>query len=263
MNALRSWEVLAMEHLRRGRGFPLCLMLSSALLIVPSFVAAQSTKASPKSSSNAPPSSVQTVTPKSKSKPRPTSSAAADLLRPPGSDPYTTIDWTSLPPWKQTSFFGIRSKGQVFIYVVDCSGSMADDERLLRAKQEIRRSVMELRWPQKFQVIFYNDRPIAMPGGIPQPADLMPKLQMVEWLRSIDPEGETDPRDAMAQAISFRPDAIFLLSDGEFPPGSVEAIGKKNTKKVPIHCIDLAGGAAGDQLKRIATESGGQYVSRP
>jgi hypothetical protein len=67
----------------------------------------------------------------------------------------------------------------------------------------------------------------------------------------------------MSQALALRPDAIFLLSDGEFPDGTVEAIVKKNTRKVPIHCIDLAGGAAGDQLQRIAHESGGRYASRP
>jgi hypothetical protein len=196
-------------------------------------------------------------------KPKPTPGTAADLLRPPGSDPYTTIDWAALPPWKQTSFFGIRAKGQVFVYVVDCSGSMGDDFRLVRAKQEIRRSVMALRWPQRFQVIFYNDRPIPMPGGIPQPADLSSKLQMLDWFHAVDAEGKTDPREALAQAISLRPDAVFLLSDGEFPDGTVEAIAKKNSKKVPIHCIDLAGGAAGDQLKRIAADSGGHYALRP
>jgi uncharacterized protein with von Willebrand factor type A (vWA) domain len=198
-----------------------------------------------------------------KSKPKSSRSTASDLLRPPGSDSYSSIDWNALPPWKQTSFYGIRAKGQVFIYVVDCSGSMGDEARLVRAKQEIRRSVMDLRWPQKFYVIFYNDRPLTMPAGLPQSADLSNKLQMIDWMRSVDPGGETDPREAMAEAIAFKPDAIFLLSDGEFPDGTVEALAKKNAKKVPIHCIDLAGGAAGDQLKRIARDSGGQYASRP
>jgi hypothetical protein len=206
------------------------------------------------------PSAAQT--PKTPSSPA-TPLTAADLLRPPGSDPYNSIDWNALPPWRQTSFYGIRAKGQLFIYVVDCSGSMADGARLVRAKQEIRRSVMALRWPQKFQVIFYNDEAIPMPGGIPQSAELSAKSQMLNWFSLIEAEGDTDPRGAMAQAIGLRPDAIFLLSDGQFPKGSVEAIGKRNVKRIPIHCIDLAGGAAGDDLKRIAQESGGQYVSRP
>jgi len=191
-------------------------------------------------------------------------SAAADLLQAPGSDRYgPKVDWSAIPPWRKTEFFGVRARGQVFIYVVDCSGSMADGERLLRAKAEIRRSVNELRWPQKFHVIFYNDRPLAMPGGLPRSADFASKTQLLNWLRLIGPEGETDPRAAMAQALGFQPDAVFLLSDGEFPRGSAEAIAKKNPNKVPIHCIDLAGGAAGTSLKSIAKDSGGRYVSRP
>ena len=36
-------------------------------------------------------------------------------------------DWREVPAWRQASFFGIRARGQVFIYVVDCSGSMIDE----------------------------------------------------------------------------------------------------------------------------------------
>ena len=45
--------------------------------------------------------------------------------------------------------------------------------------------------------------------------------------------------------------------------GLAEAIAKANPRKVPIHCIDLAGGLAGDALPRIASGSGGRYASRP
>ena len=192
----------------------------------------------------------------------PSGSSAADMLRPSGGDKYAPkVDWSAIPPWRQTQFFGIRAQGRVFIYVVDCSGSMADGQRLIRAKAEIRRSVMELRWPQRFHVIFYNDRPLPMPGGIPRSPDLPAKGQMIDWFRLIQPEGETDPRGALREAIGLRPDAIFLLSDGEFPDGTVEAVAKMNPSKVPIHCVDLAGAA--ESLKKIARDSGGQYVSRP
>jgi hypothetical protein len=198
--------------------------------------------------------------------PRVGSKAGSEFLRPPGSarydDPGET-DWRDVPPWRQTSFFGIRAQGQIFIYVVDCSGSMIDDNRLVRAKSELRRSVVNLQLPQRFQVIFYNDQPLMMPGDLPRPADLTAKGQLNEWLRLIEPDGGTDPRGAMGMALALRPDAIFLLSDGEFPDGTVEAIARKNPRRVPIHCVDLSGGLAGDQLARIARESGGRYASRP
>jgi hypothetical protein len=199
--------------------------------------------------------------------PRVTAQGAADLLRPPGESRYGSgaPDWRTVPPWRQTSFFGIRAEGQFFAYVVDCSGSMIDDNRLVRAKSELRRSVMSLQLPQRFQVIFYNDRPLPVLGGLARSADLTSKGQMNQWLRLIEPDGETDPRGALAMALALRPDAIFLLSDGEFPQGTVESVAAKNRGKVtiPIHCIDLSGGEAGDQLSRIARESGGQYARRP
>src|SRR5262245_32759056 len=193
------------------------------------------------------------------------SKTAAELLRLPAADRYDpgAIDWREVPPWRQASFFGIRAQGQVFIYVVDCSGSMIDEDRLVRAKSELRRSVLELRPPQRFKVLFYNDQVLPMPGDLPLSADLRSKDQMNRWLRLIEPDGKTDPRSAMSLALSLRPDAIFLLSDGEFPDGTVEAIARKNPRKIPIHCVDLSGGAGGDHLARIARQSGGQYRSRP
>jgi hypothetical protein len=187
------------------------------------------------------------------------------FLAPPGTvgsyDEKT--DWNSIPPWLQTSFFGIRAKGKTFIYVVDCSGSMAEGDRMTRAKSELRKTVNTLRYPQSFHVIFYNDKPLTMPGGTPRVADALSKDDLIRWLRNIDSDGGTDPREAMAIALGFRPDAIFLLSDGAFPEQTVEAIAKLNKVKTPIHCVDLSGGAGGDDLARIAKESGGVYVLRP
>lgn len=191
---------------------------------------------------------------------------SSEFLRAPGGDRYDTEqgEWRDIPPWRQGSFFGIRAKGKLFIYVVDCSGSMVFEDRLLRAKDELRKSVLGLREPQKFKVIFYNEEPVAMPGDLPKSADLAAKDQFLSWLRMIEPDGGTDPRVAMSLALGLKPDAVFLLSDGEFPEGTVEAIGKANGRnKVPIHCVDLSGGASGDQLRRVARESGGEYASRP
>ena len=130
--------------------------------------------------------------------------AAAEFLRAARRDRYDpdAIDWRDVPPWRQTSFFGIRARGQFFVYVVDCSGSMIDEDRLVRAKDELRRSVLSLQQPQRFKVIFYNDQPVPMPGDLPRSADLTSKNQLLAWLRLIEPDGETDPRGAMALALA-------------------------------------------------------------
>jgi len=242
------------------------LTLAFLALVAPPYAGAQTSAPPPERPPAAP------ARPDPKAKPRDaelrvTSKAAADLLRPPTSgagryDPGA-IDWREVPPWRQASFFGIRAQGQFFVYVVDCSGSMLDDDRLVRAKGELRQSINRLQYPQRFHVIFYNDHPLPMLGDLPRSADLTAKYQMSQWLRLIVPDGGTEPRGAMSMALSLRPDAVFLLSDGAFPDGAVESIAGRNPRKIPIHCIDLSGGLAGDQLARIARESGGQYASRP
>jgi len=192
------------------------------------------------------------------------SSEALDKARgrPSEADRYGEPDWREVPPWRQASFFGLRAQGQVFVFVVDCSGSMADADRLDRAKAELLRSVRALQAPQRFKVIFYNDRPVPMPGELPKSADLASKVQLGRWLDYVEPGGGTDPRSALSMALALRPDAVFLLSDGAFPEGTARDIARGNPKKVPIHCVDLAGGAGGDDLRAIARDSGGQYAAR-
>jgi hypothetical protein len=193
------------------------------------------------------------------------------FLLPPGSlpsdryaGPDDPLDWNDLPPWRRASFFGMQARGQFFVYVVDCSESMIDDDRLPRATIELRRSVFALKEPQRFEVIFYNSQSIPMPGGPrPRTADQTAKNLLLSWLRLIEPVGGTDPGPALKDALMLRPDAVFLLSDGAFPGETVGEVAKLNTRYIPIHCVDVTGGLAGDQLKRIAAASGGQYSSRP
>ncbi len=170
-------------------------------------------------------------------------------------------DWRDVPAWRQASFFGLRAEGKVFIFVVDRSGSMDDGDRLDRAKRELVRSIGAMQPPQRFQVIFYNDRPTTL-GDLPKPADYPSRNQLARWLNRIEADGDTDPRSALGLALGMRPDAVFLLSDGAFPTGTTAAVTGMNPHKIPIHCVDLAGGAGGDDLKIIARDSGGQYSER-
>ena len=78
--------------------------------------------------------------------------------------------------------------------MIDCSGSMSEGYRLERAKEEMRKSVDNMRFPQRFHVIFYNSEPIAMPGDLIRSADFGNKTALSHWLARIDAEGETDPR---------------------------------------------------------------------
>lgn len=193
---------------------------------------------------------------------RPAGKPASAFLRPPADRAAgyaDSIDWANLPPWRQTSFYGVRAPGTFFVFVIDASGSMADADRWLRVQQELRRTLARLQFPQRYLVIFYNDQAWPMPGGLPASASRSSTARTLAWVRNTLPEGPTDPRAAMTMALGLRPDAVFLLSDGEYPDGVVADVIRANEAPIPVHCIDLSGGAAGDDLKQIATHSGGRY----
>jgi hypothetical protein len=186
----------------------------------------------------------------------------SSLLLPPGSSSYTDpADWRDIPPWRQTSFFGTRAQGSFFVFVIDRSGSMADAKRWLRVRTELRRTLRSLEFPQRYLVVFYNDRAWAMPGGVPTTAGWAATNRTLAWIGRIVPEGPTDPREAMELALGFKPSAVFLLSDGEFPEGSAEAIAASNRGNTPIHCIDLSGGTGRAALEQIARDSAGRYTA--
>ena len=194
------------------------------------------------------------------------SKALAERLRPSSSgsryDPNPT-DWSQVPPWRQTSFFGIRAEGRFFIYVVDCSGSMIDDDRLIRAKTRAAPEHLALQPPQRFKVIFYNDQAIPMPGDLPRSADLPAKNQLNQWLRLIEPDGETDPRPALSLALGAPSRCHLPALRRRVSRRDRRGDRAEEPRKVPIHCIDLAGGDRRRPAQRIAQESGGRYASRP
>jgi hypothetical protein len=173
------------------------------------------------------------------------------------------VDWARLPAWRRIEFFGVRAQGRRFAFVVDCSGSMAHAGRLARAKAELRRTIQQMRDPQHFLVIFFNDEAWTGPsGGLEMPCDLASKEHLFRWMRTIEPEGETEPRSALRLALGQKPDGVFFLTDGELPEGTAESIPGINPGRVPIHCIDLSGGAGAETLRRIARESRGTYSAR-
>ena len=172
-------------------------------------------------------------------------------------------DWSEIPPWRQTSFFGIRAPGRFFVYVIDCSESMIDEDRFARATMEVRRSVLALQAPQQFEVIFYNDESIPMPGG-PQPrAGRHPEQEPAPLLAADHRAGRRhgSPRRHQAGADPPPRGRLPALRRG-FPEGTADAVARYNAHKIPIHCVDLSGGEGGDHLRRIAKDSGGEYASR-
>jgi len=168
-------------------------------------------------------------------------------------------------------FFGVEGEGADFVFIVDCSGSMSDYGRWNQAVRELKESIRAMKTDQKFLILLYNNGFIAMNDD----AKLVESTQRQQnrafrWLAGKIPNNWTFCAEALAKALSLKPDAIFLLSDGEFNDREevfavLEALNKKNKLKVygrtqvPVHTIALGSHLGQFTMKRIADENSGNF----
>jgi hypothetical protein len=157
------------------------------------------------------------------------------------------------------SFFGLEVRGNKFIYVVDRSGSMKAG-RLARAKGELVRSINELDDKMEFMVIFYNKDYTVMPAKKPVKASGDNKRLCFNAIERINAKGGTEPAEAMLKALSFKPDAIWLLSDGEFNVSIVSEITKGNAdRRTSVNTIAFFDRKGEEVLREISDNNKGRY----
>jgi hypothetical protein len=165
-----------------------------------------------------------------------------------------------------TEFFGIGGYGQVFVYVVDCSGSMNDNDKFDRARYELLKSIEQLGKDQQYFVIFYNHTMYPMESEKPLFANQDNLAKTTEWINRCEPMGGTNPLPAMMLALSMKPDAIYFLTDGQFDLSVMQDLRNRNRTNarthshvVPIHTICFYDRSAEGMMKMIARNSGGEY----
>jgi len=175
-----------------------------------------------------------------------------------------------------TSFLGVKGVGKKFVYVIDRSFSMANDHALQAAKIELLSSLQRLDETQQFQIIFYNNEYVVLNarGGRFQffrGTDAQ-RLLVTEQMREITPAAGTRHLPALLEALNFKPDVIFLLTDGAAESAlakkDLEQIRLLNRQGTSIHCIEFGRGEKsnlegnGNFLRVLAKENRGEYVYR-
>jgi len=160
------------------------------------------------------------------------------------------------------SFMGLHAKGTRFCIIADRSGSM-EGPKLSFVKEEILETLTTMGSRGRFQLIFFNTRdlPYRQPGWRHPRRD---RADVAAWLQSVNAGGGTYPTPAfrVAFALSPRPDAIFFMTDGQFPPNVVDEVADLNRsggKKVQIHTISFMDTSAEPLMRKIASDSGGRY----
>jgi hypothetical protein len=158
------------------------------------------------------------------------------------------------------SFLGSEAQGRYFCIIADCSGSMAESDKLPLLKSELRATLDKLGGNKLVKIIFFNDRPLLYAGGAWRNVQ-KDRGNIEAFLADVDAEGGTEPLPAVHLALSAgrKPDVIFLMSDGEFSPIADEVLNLNRTEpRTHIETISFRGGFNAE-LKKIADENLGSY----
>lgn len=215
------------------------------------------------------------------------------------------------------TFYGIPVKSKAFIIIMDRSGSMADpggydeeeertvetggaksknsnpadlkpDPRMRKidvAKYQVKKVLYAIEDKTKFNLIFFNHLyTVYKPHGMVVMDDGARK-SAIAWIEALEPEGSTDPWQALTKAMEFcaepgaegKPrkdgaDTIYLMTDGiPFPPGKVVAPNEicerfkewNKLRKIVVNTVYVSAPTDKDYangtgfVKRLAEENGG------
>jgi len=169
-----------------------------------------------------------------------------------------------------TEFFGVQGQGSKFVFVCDCSGSM-NGLKWMELNRELSRCISSLSAGKSFYVIFFDGEmhPMFEPFGR-EPALLDATTENIEkarqWIANKSLGRDTSPCDSVKFAVNLEPDAVFLLTDGEFSDYTAPYLRDfnkkrvaKNKPKVVVHTIGFFSQKHQMVLERIAKDSGGTY----
>ncbi|OWY72239.1 hypothetical protein B7486_04775 [cyanobacterium TDX16] len=159
---------------------------------------------------------------------------------------------------------GEGQKARSIVYVMDRSGSMADTFKLLQ--RELMQAIGSLERDQEFNVIWFNEGDATLMFTKLVPATLENKRKVFDAIAAIIPSGQTQPLSAIQTALSYKPDVLFLLSDGDFGEQNrriTSTIKRKNkNRETIINTILFVYDTMGDGqrvLRSIAEDNGGVY----
>lgn len=163
------------------------------------------------------------------------------------------------------SFFGVEARGNRFAFVVDVSGSMSLEGRMIGMQRELIRSVQGMFTSSKFFVVFFSTgaSPLGDRAGAWVDATDSNKAWARAHIMAQRPEGGTNPVPGFMLLTDLKPppDAIYFMTDGEFPEDRAdEILGMFQRRNVPIHCITFGSREGEAVMRRIAASTRGTYT---
>lgn len=161
------------------------------------------------------------------------------------------------------TFFGAKSRGRTFVFVVDNSNSMVKG-RFETTMDELVRAVDALGPGHRFYVILFSDtayglfHPRTAPGLVP--ATTANKEKLRAWLYTVEMCLNTRGEAAMKKALSLDPDVINVLGDGAFTDDTAALLTAPHSRRTVINTFGMQVEPKGErQLAAIAAANRGTF----
>lgn len=175
------------------------------------------------------------------------------------------------PPVALPRFFGVEVESVRVVFVIDISGSMEepavnlDISRMELVKQELARTIEDLRPETRFTVIAFNSKIVPMWPSL-YAATPQNIAKAVKWVRGLAPRSTTWTQEALEAAFGIKEaNAIVLLSDGSPCKGAgvlptkpiLDWVERANRfRRVAVHTISFRD-AFLPFLRSLARQNGG------
>jgi hypothetical protein len=170
--------------------------------------------------------------------------------------------------YAKVSVFGVEGTGNKFLYVFDRSSSM-EGAPLAAAKRQLVESLNSLDTVHQFHIIFFNHRlrmfDVTSGGRRIAFASERNKKLAANFIGGMTADGGTDRFTALKQALAFRPDVIFFLTDADDPMSTSEMADLEQVYSrsgTAICVIEFGRTPTAPQknfLTELAGQSGGKY----
>lgn len=165
------------------------------------------------------------------------------------------------------SFFGIKSTGSRFCYIVDRSGSMGNGGKLEAAVAEVAKSLQQLPDFTRFFLLFFSSgqpsylEPIGQNGW--NTARRRTISRLLDEVATIHASGGTFPFDSFQRSFELDPppDVIFFLTDGKLQGFNLPRFQEllPTDQRVVVNTIAFGDNSSQQLLQDMASITGGEY----
>lgn len=163
-----------------------------------------------------------------------------------------------------------KEAGMDYIFLLDVSGSMADDGKLLLSKDSVGAFIRELGPEDRFEVMAFNVQPNLGFSEL-RAADDAAKQAAENFLKGQSARGGTILAPALATAFKYssadRPLNVVILSDGlteQQDRATMLQASRTRPGNTRIFCIGVGNDVNRPMLEQVASETGGlaAFISR-